>query len=62
MRHQVDQGISSFTPDRDPLMPKQLDEQRNGRRTDPPDKFKGRLLHVFIATVEESPQQRQRTA
>ena len=42
-------------------MPKQFHEQRNGRRTDPPDDFKGLPMEVFIAAVEESSQQRQRT-
>ena len=42
-------------------MPKQLDQQRNGRRTDLPDDFKSLLMQVFIVTGEESSQQRQRT-
>ncbi len=42
-------------------MPKQVHQQRNGRRTDPPDDFKSLQMQVFIATVEESSQQRQRT-
>ena len=42
-------------------MPKQFNEQRNGRRTDPLDDFKSLQMQVFIATVEESSQQRQRT-
>ena len=42
-------------------MPKQVRQQRNGRRTDPADDFKSLQMQVFIATVEESSQQRQRT-
>ena len=42
-------------------MTKQLDQQRNGRRTDLPDDFKSLLMQLFIVTVEESSQQRQRT-
>ena len=42
-------------------MPKQFDQQRNGRWTDLPDDFKSLLMQVFIVTVEESSQQRQRT-
>ena len=42
-------------------MPKQFHQQRNGRRTDPLDDFKSLQMQVFIATVEESSQQRQRT-
>src|SRR4029453_14810491 len=40
---------------------KQVDQQRNRRRTDPPDDFESLLRRVFIATAEESSQQRQRT-
>ena len=39
-------------------MPKQLDQQRKGRRTDLPDDFKRLLMQVFIVTGEESSQQR----
>ncbi len=39
-------------------MPKQLDQQRNGRRTDLPDDFKSLLMQVVIVTREESSQQR----
>jgi len=42
-------------------MPKQLDQQRNGRRTDLPDDFKRVLMQVVVVTREESSQQRQRT-
>ena len=42
-------------------MTKQFNEQRNGRRTDPPDDLKSPQIQIFIATVEESSQQRQRT-
>ena len=42
-------------------MTKQFNQQRNGRRTDPPDDLKRPQMQVFIATVEESSQQRQRT-
>ena len=42
-------------------MPKQFHQQRNGRRTDPLDDFKSLQLQVFIAKVEESSQQEQRT-
>ena len=55
---QVDQGISGKAPEGDLLMPKQLDQQRNGRRTDLPDDFKRLLMQVFIVTGEESSQQR----
>ena len=37
-------------------MTKHFYEQRNGRRTDPPDDLKSPLIQVFIATVEESSQ------
>ena len=30
-------------------MPKQVHQQRNGRRTDPPDDFKSLQMQVFIA-------------
>jgi hypothetical protein len=55
---QVDQGVSGKAPERDLLMPQQLDQQRNRRRTDPPDDFKSVLMQVFIVTGEESSQQR----
>ena len=42
-------------------MPKQFNQQRNGRRTDSPDDFKSLLMQVFIVTGEESSQQGQRT-
>ena len=41
-------------------MPKELDQQRNGGRTELPDDFKRVLMEVFIVTGEESSQQRQR--
>jgi hypothetical protein len=58
---QVNQGINGAAPDRDPLITKQVHQQRNGGRTDPPDDFKSLQMQVFIRTVEESSQQRQRT-
>ena len=42
-------------------MPKQVHQQRNGRRTDPLDDFKSHHMQVFMPRVEESSQQRQRT-
>jgi hypothetical protein len=42
-------------------MPEQVHQQRNGRRTDPPDDFKSHHVQVFMPGVEESSQQRQRT-
>ena len=58
---QVNQGIGGAAPDGVPLMPKQVHQQRNGRRTDPPDDFKSHHMQVFMPRVEESSQQRQRT-
>ena len=46
---------------RNVLMTKQFNQQRNGRRTNPPDDLKGPQIEIFIATVEETSQQRQRT-
>ena len=43
-------------------MPKQLDQQRNGRRADLPDDFKSLLMQAVIVTREESSQQRERTS
>jgi hypothetical protein len=37
---QVNQGISGEAPEGRLFMPKQFNEQRNGRRTDPPDDVK----------------------
>ncbi len=45
---QVNQGISGDAPDGDLFMPKQFNQQRNGRRTDPPDDVKRLQLQVFI--------------
>ena len=42
-------------------MTKQFNEQRNGRRPDPPDDLKRPQIQIFIAAVEELSQQRQRT-
>ena len=42
-------------------MTKQLNEQRNGRRADAPDDFKRPQIQIFIATLEELSQHRQRT-
>ena len=58
---QVNQGICGVAPEGGPFMPKQFNEQRHGRRTDPPDDFKRPQFQVFVVTVEESPQQWQRT-
>jgi hypothetical protein len=55
---QVDEGISGKAPKGDLFMPKQLDQQGNGRRTDLPDDFKRPLMQGFIVTGEESSQQR----
>jgi len=41
-------------------MPKQFDQQRNGRRTDLPDDFKSLLMQAFIVSGKESSQQRER--
>ena len=41
-------------------MPKQLDQQRNGRWADLANDFKRLLMQVFIVTGEESSQQGQR--
>ena len=59
MGRQVDQDIDGVAPDGDPLITKQVHQQRHGRRTDPPDDFKRPRLQAVI--VEESPHQRQRT-
>src|SRR5262249_37272386 len=40
MGRQVNQGIDGAAPDGVRLMPQQVDQQRNGGRTDPPDDFK----------------------
>ena len=48
MGRQVNQGIDGAAPDGDPLMPKQVHQQRNGRRTDPPDDFKSHQMQVFM--------------
>jgi hypothetical protein len=40
-------------------MPKQLDQQRNGRRTDLPDDFESLLMQSFIVTGEELSQEGQ---
>jgi hypothetical protein len=37
-------------------MPKQFDQQRNGRRTNLPDDFKRFPMQAFIVTGEESSQ------
>jgi hypothetical protein len=55
---QVNQGIGGVAPDGVPLMPKQVHEQRNRRRTNPPEDFKGHLVQVFMLSVEKSSQQR----
>jgi hypothetical protein len=57
--HQVNQRISGKTPEGDLLMPKQLDQQRNGRRTDLPDDFESLLMQSFIVTGEELSQEGQ---
>ena len=58
---QVNQGINGVAPHGDPLIPKQVHQQGNGRRTDPPDDFKSHHMQVFIPRAEESSQQGQRT-
>ena len=57
----VDQGIDGVASDRNPPITKQVHEQRNGRRTDPPDDFQRLQMQVLIATAEELFQQGQRT-
>jgi hypothetical protein len=57
----VDAGISGKTPEVDLLMPKQFDEERNGRRTDPADDLKSLPVQFLVVAREESSQQRQRT-
>ena len=44
-----------------PLMPKQVHEQWNGGRTDPPDDFKSHLMQVFMLSVEQPSQHMERT-
>ena len=61
MGRQVNQFIDGAAPDGVPLMPKQVHQQRNGRRTDPLDDFKRHHMQVFMLRVEESSQQRERT-
>ena len=43
-------------------MPQQINQQRNGRRTDPLDDAKRRNMQVFMLRAEQSSQQRERTA
>src|SRR6185369_3131073 len=59
---QVDQDIDGASSGGGPTLPKQFRQQRNGGRTDTADDLKSLLMQVFIATVEESSQQRQRTS
>ena len=42
-------------------MTEQFNEQRNGRRPDPPDDLERPQIQIFLATAEELSQQRQRT-
>jgi hypothetical protein len=46
--HQINHGIGGVAPDRDPPMLKQVYQQGNGRRTDPPNDFKSHLMQLFI--------------
>ena len=62
IRGQVNQGISGVAAEGHFLMTEQFNEQRNGRRTDPPDDLDRPPLQILIATVEELFQQRQRTS
>ena len=57
---QIDEGISGEAAEGGVLMPKQLDQQRNGRRTDSPDDLESLLMQAFIVNDEESSQQWQR--
>ncbi len=61
VRSQVNQFIDGAAPDGVRLMPQQVYQQWNGRRTDPLDDFKSHHVQVFMPSVEESSQQRQRT-
>src|SRR5262245_66325804 len=61
MGGKVNQFIDGAAPDGGSIMPKQVHQQRNGRRTDPLDDFKGFQMQAFIATGEESSQQREGT-
>src|SRR5262245_2117365 len=62
MGGKVNQFIDGAAPDGGPIMPKQVHQQRNGGRTKPLDDFKSFPMQAFIATVEESSQQRERTS
>jgi hypothetical protein len=57
---EVDQDIDGAAPDGDPILPKHVRQHRNGRRTDTAEDLKSFQMQVFIATVEEMSQQRQR--
>ena len=61
VRREVNQGVDRVAPDEDVLVSKQVDQQWNGRRTNPPDDFKRGRLQVFVLAAEESSQHRQRT-
>jgi hypothetical protein len=58
---QVNEGINGGAPDGDALIPKQVRQQRNGGRTDPPDNLKSHQMKAFIVALKKSSQQRQRT-
>ena len=61
MGRQVDQVIDGAAPNGVRLMPQHVHQQRNGRRTDPPDDLKSHHMQVFMLEGEKSSQQRQRT-
>src|SRR4051794_17913749 len=62
MRREINQFIDGAAPDRRVTMSQQLDQQRNRSRTNPLDNFEGLEMQAFIASVEESTQQRKRTS
>ena len=61
MGRQVNQGIGGVAPEGVPLVPKQVHQQRNGRRTDAPDDLESHPMQVFMQRVEKSSEQRERT-